>query len=81
MGNSVTIVVIGRTRRLYNHCTPFLLNLAIGLVMMMAIMIMMIVLLYFIDDFAYEDDESCKLQCRKPYLLCYFYASGCLQGF
>ena len=26
----MTIVVIGRTRRLYNHCTPFLLNLAIG---------------------------------------------------
>ena len=24
VGNSLTLVVIGRTRRLYNHCTPFL---------------------------------------------------------
>ena len=30
LGNILTIVVIGRTRRLYNHCTPFLLSLAIG---------------------------------------------------
>jgi hypothetical protein len=30
VGNGLTILVIGRTRRLYNHCTPFLLSLAIG---------------------------------------------------
>jgi len=30
VGNLYTVVVIGRTRWLYNHCTPFLLSLAIG---------------------------------------------------
>ena len=29
-GNGLTVVVIHRTRRLHNHCTPLLLNLAIG---------------------------------------------------
>ena len=30
VGNSLTLVVVGRTRRLYNHCTPLLSSLAVA---------------------------------------------------
>lgn len=30
IGNSLTLVVLARTKRLYNHCTPFLFSLAVG---------------------------------------------------
>ena len=30
VGNSLALVVLGRTRRLYNHCTPLLSSLAVG---------------------------------------------------
>ena len=30
LGNGLTVVVLARTRRLYNHCTPLLMSLAVG---------------------------------------------------
>ena len=30
VGNILTILVIGKTKHLFNHCTPLLLNLAMG---------------------------------------------------
>ena len=30
LGNSLTLMVLGKSRRLYNHCTPLLCSLAVG---------------------------------------------------
>jgi len=30
VGNGLTLIVLTRTKRLYNHCTPFLISLAVG---------------------------------------------------
>ena len=30
LGNTLTVLVIWKTRRLHNHCTTFLLNLALS---------------------------------------------------
>ena len=30
-GNILTLLVMGKTKHLFNHCTPLLLNLAVGM--------------------------------------------------